>query len=115
MPRVPFYRLLAGGLTRLLLFQPDAGIGVVEGLPDSEWISARAEEMVPSLNETAFGVVTLSPLRLGAATEEKPVLALDLFNPVPVVILGNPEGVGHVRLRRSIVDESQPSLGEGAA
>ena len=57
----------------------------------------------------------LSPLRLDAATEEKPVLALDLLNPVPVVIFGNPEGVGHVRLRRSIVDESQPSLGEGAA
>ena len=83
--------------------------------PDSEWISARAEEMVPSLNETAFGVVPLGPVRLSAATEEEPVFTLDLFNPVPVVVLCNPEGFGHVRLRRSLIDESQPSLGEGAA
>ena len=82
----------------------------MEVCPDSEWISAWAEEMVPSLKETAFGVIPLGPVRLSAATEEEPVFTLDLFDPVPMVVLCDPEGFGHVWLRRTLVAESQPCL-----
>ena len=61
-------------------------------------------------NETAFGEVSM---RLGVATEEIPIFPLDLLDPVPVVVLGNPEGFGHVWLRRPLVAVSQPSLGKG--
>ena len=82
--------------------------------PDGEWITACTEEVLLLLfpNETAFGEV---PTRLGVATEEKPILPLDLFDPVPVVVFGNPESFGHVWFRRPLVAVSQPSLGEGPA
>ena len=68
-----------------------------------------------SLKETSFGVIPLGRVWLNAATEEEPVFPLDLFDPVPMVVLCDPEGFGHVWLRRPLVAESQPSLGEGAA
>ena len=87
----------------------------MEVCPDGEWITAWTEETVLSLKETAFGVIPLGPVRLSAATEEEPVFPLDLFDLVPMVVLCDPEGFGHVWLRRPLVAESQPSLGEGAA
>ena len=85
--------------------------------PDGEWITACTVEVLLLLlllfpNETVFGEV---PVRLGVATEEKPIFPLDLFDPIPVVVFGNPESVGHVWFRRPLVAVSQPSLGKGPA
>ena len=92
--------------------------GPLEIVSAGEWISAWTDERWLLLKVTDIIVVVVEPRELfnwGAAMEEMPIILLQLGDPVPVMVLGDPDSFGHVWFRRSPSCISQPRMGEGAA
>ena len=73
--------------------------GPLEIVSVGEWISAWTDERWLLSKVTDFIVVVVEPRELfnwGAAMEEMPIILLQLGDPVPVMVLGDPDSFGHV-------------------
>ena len=61
------------------------------------------------------GVPAREFLNWGAAMKEMPIIFLEPGDPVPVMVLCDPCGLGNIRLRGSLSGKLQPGVCEGPA